>query len=158
MLNFKATLKPDHERHEGVRPIQIFAMRVAYLLVLITVGNIAWSRIFPHQGGWDPLVAAALSMWAGSSVLSFFGLINPLRWLPLLLFEIAYKTIWLATGPYPRWASNQRAGSPDEPMTQAYFWVFRPIVAMPWGHVVRTCVLPARISRKAISETAPTGR
>jgi hypothetical protein len=133
-------------------------MRVAYLLVLITVGNIAWSRIFQHEGGWDPLVAAALSMWAGSSVLSVFGLINPLRWLPLFLFEIAYKTIWLAIVAYPLWASNQLAGSPAEPMTRAFLWVILPIVAMPWGHVVRTYVLPARISRKAISETAPTGR
>jgi len=150
MFNVKATLTPDHERYEGVRPIQIFAMRVGYVLVFVTVGNVAWSRILQHEGGWDPLVAAALSMWAGSSVLSVFGLIHPLKWLPLVLFEIAYKSIWLVIVAYPLWSSDQLAGSPAEAMTYAFLWVVVPVVAMPWGYVLRAYVLPSRMARRGV--------
>jgi hypothetical protein len=150
MFNLKATLTPDYERYDGVRPIQIFAMRVGYVLVVVTVGNVAWSRILQHEGGWDPLVAAAVSMWAGSSVLSIFGLIHPLKWLPIVLFEIAYKSIWLAIVAYPLWSSAQLAGSPAEGLTYAFLWVVVPIVAMPWGHVFRTYVLPSRVARRGI--------
>ena len=150
MFDIKAALTPDHARYEGVRPIQIFAMRVGYVLVLVTVGNIAWSRILQHQGGWDPVVAAAMSMWAGSSVLSVFGLIHPLRWLPIVLFEIAYKSIWLAIVAYPLWSSDRLSGSPAEAMTYAFLWVVVPIGATPWGYVLRTYVLPSRAARRGV--------
>jgi hypothetical protein len=150
MFNVKATLTPDHQRYEGVRPLQIFAMRVGYVLVVVTVGNIAWSRILQREGGWDPLTAAALSMWAGSSVLSVFGLINPLKWLPIVLFEITYKSIWLVIVAYPLWSTDQLAGSPAEGMTYAFLWVVVPVVAMPWGYVLRTYLLPSRIAHKGI--------
>ena len=150
MFSIKATLTPDHERYEGVRPIQIFAMRVGYALVLVTVGNIAWSRILQHEGARDPLVAAALSMWAGSSVLSVFGLIHPLKWLPIVLFEIAYKSIWLVVVAYPLWSSDRLSGSPAEAMTYAFLWVVVLVVAMPWGYVLRTYVLPSRVARRGV--------
>ena len=150
MFSIKSSLTPDYERYEGVRPIQIFAMRVGYVLVLVTVGNIAWSRILQHEGGWDPLVAAAVSMWAGSSVLSVFGLINPLKWLPLVLFEIAYKSIWLVVVAYPLWSSDQLTGSPAEGLTYTFLWVVVPILAMPWGYVLRTYVLPSRMASRGI--------
>ena len=150
MFDIKAALTPDHARYEGVRPIQIFAMRVGYVLVLVTVGNIAWSRILQHQGGWDPVVAAAMSMWAGASVLSVCGLIHPLRWLPIVLFEIAYKSIWLAIVAYPLWSSDRLSGSPAEAMTYAFLWVGVPVVAMPWGYVLRTYVLPSRAARRGV--------
>ena len=150
MFSIKASLAPYYERYEGVRPIQIFAMRVGYVLVFVTVGNVAWSRILQHEGGWEPLVAAAVSMWAGSSVLSVLGLIHPLKWLPIVLFEIAYKSIWLVIVAYPLWSSDQLAGSPAEGLTYAFLWVVVPIVAVPWGYVLRTYVLPFRIARRGV--------
>src|SRR5262245_29209404 len=94
-FSVKAVFARDFERYEGVRPIQIYLMRLGYVLVIALVGNIAWSAIFTHEGEWDPLQAVAISMWAGSSVLSVFGFFKPLKWIPLVLFEIAYKSIWL---------------------------------------------------------------
>ena len=112
--------------------------------------DISWTRLLAHEGPWDPLVAAALSMWAGSSILSVFGLIHPLKWLPLVLFEIAYKSIWLIIVAYPLWSTNQLAGSPAEAMTQQFLPVIFPILVMPWGYVLRTYLSPRRIPRKAM--------
>ena len=105
-------------------------------------GNISWSAILTHEGAWDPLSAVALSMWAGSSVLSVLGLVNPLRWIPLVLFEIAYKTIWLGVVAYPLWTMNQLVGSPAEDMALSFVPVVFPILVMPWGYVWRTYVWP----------------
>ena len=74
-FDVKAIFAPNYERYEGVRPIQIYLMRLGYLLVVLLVGNISWSAILTHEGAWDPLRAVALSMWAGSSALSVLGLI-----------------------------------------------------------------------------------
>jgi len=147
-FNAKAIFARDFERYEGVRPIQIYLMRLGFLLVIVLVGNIAWSNIFTHEGDWDALQAVALSMWAGCSVLSVFGLINPLRWIPLVLFEIAYKSIWLLVVAYPMWSTGRLAGSRAEDIALSFLPVILPILAMPWGYVWRTHVWPNRLSRK----------
>jgi hypothetical protein len=79
-------------------------------------------------------------MWAAYSVLSIFALINPLRWLPIVMFEIFYKIIWLVIVAYPLWSTNQLAGSPAEGMTHAFVWVILPIVAMPWTYAFKNYV------------------
>jgi hypothetical protein len=137
MFSIKRLFKPDYERYEGVRPINIYLLRLLFLLVVIFVGSDSWSTIIKHQGQWDHVRAAAVCMWAAYSVLSIFGLLNPLKWLPIVMFEIFYKLIWLAIVAYPLWSRNQLAGSPAEEMTYAFLWVILPIVAMPWTYAFK---------------------
>jgi hypothetical protein len=124
-------------------------MRLGFLLVIVSVGSISVSNLLGHEGDWDPVRAAALSMWAATSILSVFGLINPLRWIPLFLFEIAYKSIWLAVVAYPLWAEGRLAGSPAEDLALSFLPVIFPIIAMPWGYVFRTYVRPHRYHEAA---------
>jgi hypothetical protein len=147
MSSLTAVFKPDHERYEGVRPINIYLLRLLFLLVVIFVASDSWSTILRHEGPWDHVRAAATCMWAAYSVLAIFGLFHPLRWLPVVLFEIFYKVIWLVIVAYPLWSTNQLAGSPAEGMTHAFLWVILPIVAVPWGYAFRTYLWPARKSR-----------
>ena len=147
MASLTAAFKPDHERYEGVRPINIYLLRLLFLLVVIFVASDSWSAILQHEGPWDHVRAAAVCMWAAYSVLAIFGLLQPLRWLPLVLFEIFYKVIWLVIVAYPLWSTNQLAGSPAEGMTHAFLWVILPIVAVPWGYAFRTYLWPAKKNR-----------
>lgn len=147
MPSLTAVFKPDHERYEGVRPINIYLLRLLFLLVVIFVASDSWSAILQHEGPWDHVRAAAVCMWAAYSVLAIFGLLQPLRWLPLVLFEIFYKVIWLVIVAYPLWSTNQLAGSPAEGMTHAFLWVILPIVAVPWGYAFRTYLWPAKKNR-----------
>ena len=147
MPSLTAVFKPDHERYEGVRPINIYLLRLLFLLVVIFVASDSWSAILQHEGPWDHVRAAAVCMWAAYSVLAIFGLFQPLRWLPLVLFEIFYKVVWLVIVAYPLWSTNQLAGSPAEGMTHAFLWVILPIVAVPWGYAFRTYLWPAKKNR-----------
>ena len=147
MPSMKAIFKPDYERYEGVRPINIYLLRLLFLLVVVFVASDSWSAMLKHQGQWDHVRAAAVCMWASYSVLSIFGLINPLKWLPIVMFDIVYKIIWLVIVAYPLWSTGQLAGSPAEGMTRAFVWVILPIVAMPWAYAFRTYVWPSRKNR-----------
>ena len=149
MFTITAIFKPDHERYEGVRPINIWLLRLLFLLIVLFVVSDSWSAILNHKGPWDPVKAAAVCMWAAYSVLSIFGLINPLRWLPLVMFEIFYKLIWLVIVAHPLWSTNKLAGSPAEEMTYAFVWVILPIVAMPWSYAIRTYFRPLTKNRSA---------
>jgi hypothetical protein len=144
-MRIPAVLKPDYERYEGVRPVNVYLLRLLFLLVFLFVGYDSWTYILSHKGSWDHVKAAAFCMWASYSLLSIIGVFHPLKMLPLVMFAIIYKIVWLIIVAYPLWSANQLAGSPAEGMTNAFLWVVLPIVAMPWKYAVDQYVLYRKI-------------
>lgn len=137
---FRSIFRPDYERHEGVRKINIYLLRLAFALTFLFVGADSWTYIFTHQGPWDHVKAVAFCVWASYSALSFLGIIHPLKMLPLMLFQIAYKVLWLIVVAYPLWSANQLTGSPAEEMARTFLWVALPILAVPWKYVFKKYV------------------
>jgi hypothetical protein len=150
MFWIKKIFGPDYERYEGVYRINIYLLRLLYLLMIIFVGSDSWTAIITHQGPWDHLKAVAFCVWAAYSTLSILGLINPLKMLPIILFEIFYKSIWLVIVAYPLWTKHQLVGSPAEQLTYAFLWLPLPLLAMPWGYAFRTYLsFPKRMRASA---------
>ena len=136
----KKIFKPDYQNWEGVAPYKIYLLRGLYILMFLFLGKDAWTFIFTHKGTWDPAEAMNFTVWASYSVLAFFGLLYPLRMLPIVMLEILYKSIWLIIVAYPLWASNRLAGTPAEGMTYVFALVLLPIVAMPWKYYFKRYV------------------
>ncbi len=139
--------KPDHEHYEGVYRINIYLLRLLYLLMLLFLGIDSWTHILTFKGSWDPVEAAAWCVWASYSALSVLGIIHPLKMLPLVLLEIFYKVLWLIVVAYPLWSTNQLPGSPAEEMTYAFLWVALAIIAVPWKYVFKNYVLKPKESK-----------
>jgi hypothetical protein len=146
-MRFFAIFQPGYGRYDDVRPINIYLLRLLFLLIFVFVGNDSWTTILRHEGSWDPVKAAAFCMWAAYSLLSIIGVFYPLKLLILVLFEIIYKIVWLIIVAYPLWWAGKLAGSPAEGMTEAFLWVVLPIVAMPWKYAFNTFVLN-RVQRR----------
>lgn len=53
---------------------------------------------FPESAGWRVLVGA---LWTGIMVLSALGLRDPMRYSPVLLLQLIYKTLWLVIFALP---------------------------------------------------------
>jgi hypothetical protein len=138
-FSFKAIFQPG-ARYEGVRPIQIYLLRVVFILMFFVLGKNTWTHILTHQGTWDPMEAVAWCVWTAFATLAVLGIIRPLKMLPILLLEIFYKVLWLLIVAYPLWSAGTLAGSSAEHATSAFLWVILPIVAMPWGYAFRSYV------------------
>ena len=63
---------------------------------------------------------------------------------PCNMFAVFYKTLFLIFMSYPMWRAGTLAGSPAEEMTSAFLWTPLALIAVPWGYVLRTYVLPRR--------------
>jgi len=154
-MKLRTLLTPDDERYEGVRPINIFFLRVIYLLMCSMMALTAWSSILDHQGAWEPYRAMATCVWAAYGSLALLGLLRPLRMLPVVLFMIFYKTLWLAIVAYPLFRAGTLAGSSAEELT--YIFLAAPVFALcvPWGYVVRHFVfVPKRVPKVALARPA----
>ena len=128
------------ERYEGVRRINIYLLRLLYILMFFVLGKVTWTAILTHQGPWDPTDAVAWSVWTAFATLAGLGFIRPLKMLPILLLEIFYKVLWLIIVAYPLWSTGSLAGSAAQATTASFLWVILPIVAVPWGYAFTTYV------------------
>jgi hypothetical protein len=137
----KYIFSPNFETYEGVRPIHIYILRFLYFLMLAFVATDAWGMILNHEGQIDRFRGMALSVWAAYATLSVFGLLQPLRWLPIVLFMIFYKTLWLIVVALPLWRVNELVGSPAEEMASIFIAAPFLIVIVPWNYVFTKFVL-----------------
>jgi hypothetical protein len=123
------------DQYECVRRINIYLLRLVFILMFFVLGRDTWTHILKHQGAWKPEVAMAWCVWTAFATLAGLGIIRPLKMLPILLLEIFYKVLWLVIVAYPLWSAGTLAGSSAESTTSAFLWVILPIVAVPWGYV-----------------------
>ncbi len=112
---------------------RLYLLRAMYL-VLVIGGAVAF---LPQLIGHEPTARGVIpSMLGGLWVLACFGLRYPLEMLPILLFELAWKTIWLIDYGLPQW----RAGVHTTQFTEdfkaiALGMILIPII--PWGYAFR---------------------
>jgi hypothetical protein len=113
--------------------VRLYVLRATYLLLVIGGGIVFLPQLFGHE----PTARGVIpSMLAAVWLLACFGLRYPVQMLPLLLFEVAWKTIWLVDYGIPQW----RAGVNTEQFKgdfQAIAMVVIFIPAIPWGYVYR---------------------
>jgi hypothetical protein len=126
------------ERHDGVLWINIGLLRLLYILMFFVLGRTTWTTVLTHQGPWVPQEAIVWCVWTAFATLAGLGIIRPVKMLPIILLEIFYKVMWLVLVAYPLWSRGALAGSAAEGTTAAFLWVLLPIIAVPWGYVLRT--------------------
>ena len=141
MRIIKYIFTPNYEKYEGVRPINIYLLRVLYFLMFVGVGLQTWGTIINHQGPWDHTKAVAFCVWAAYPTLSIFGLLRPLQWLPIMIFMIFYKTLWVIAVAYPLWRAGALAGSPAEEMARIFVWAPVISIIVPWVYVFKNYVM-----------------
>lgn len=71
--------KPDYQKFEGVRPINIYVLRLFFALIFFMMGYSAWTHIFSHKGTWEPINAVTWCIWAAYAIISIFGIYNTLK-------------------------------------------------------------------------------
>jgi hypothetical protein len=142
-INSLAILDRDARNH-GVRRINILGLRVIYALMFFMLGQTVWTHIANHTGPWEADDAMAWSVWAAFSLLAGLGIIHPLKMLPILLLEIAYKVLWLVLVALPLWSTGSLKGAPEQYQTMVFIGVIVPIFLVPWGFVWRTFIVLER--------------
>ena len=140
-MNLLYPFRSDPLRHDGVRPINIWGLRALYLLMLVFVAPTAWGVLLAHEGAWQqPVAAVAWAVWATYPALAVFGLLQPLRWLPLMFFALGYKSIWLYFVALPQWLAGTLHGTTAE-IAASFAALPLLVLLIPWSYAWRTYVL-----------------
>ena len=78
-------------------------MRFLFLLMAGFMGAMyVWPQLLFDWAEWDMNRGLAKSMLAALALMSLWGVRYPMQMLPLMLYEVAWKTIWLILIAGPR--------------------------------------------------------
>ena len=81
---------------------------------------------------WDGVVDSVL---AAVSIVALIGLRYPLQMLPLLLFELLWKSIWLLSFAWPLWSTGDIDAGTRETIKACLMGIVIFPISIPWGYV-----------------------
>ncbi len=123
----------DSAPEGGVSLFRLYVLRAMYLVLAVGLGAMIVPEILGHALTSRGVIPSLLgAVW----LLAFLGLKYPLAMLPLLLFEFAWKTIWMLAYGLPQWSAGQYPPTFAEDSFNIAFGAVLLLV-IPWGHVWR---------------------
>jgi len=120
-----------------VSKYRIYALRAMYLLVVIGLALSVWPDVFTAEKPFASLSSAQTvqtSMLGAFWLLCALGVRYPLQMLPILMWELIWKTIWLVTVPLPLYLN----GNFDDklmPNVIAIGMVVLVYLVLPWSYI-----------------------
>ena len=119
---------------------RMYALRAVYLYLVVGLAVTRWPAFVQRDEPLPLMDGVVDAMLVALSVLFLIGIRYPVAMLPVLLFEAAWKLLWLATVALPLWAGDRLTPAFGE-MAFLLSWVAPVLLVMPWGYVVRRYVL-----------------
>jgi len=114
---------------------RLYALRAGYLLIAVGLAATVWPIVITHSPQWPLMNSVACSLLAAVSVLAAVGIRYPLQMLPVLLFEIVWKGIWLIAVALPLWSASQIDARTSETVRDCLFGAIL-IPLIPWRYVI----------------------
>jgi hypothetical protein len=109
-------------------------LRLGYAFIGVGIALTRWPSLVLDARSLSVMEGVVLSMLTAMSLLTFLGLRYPVRLLPVLLFEVAWKLIWIAAVAVPRMVSGDLTGRAGEVFVNCCFVVV-VLAVIPWRYV-----------------------
>jgi hypothetical protein len=113
---------------------RLYALRTGYLLLGAGLAVTEWPSFLRGSQSWPLMESVVTCMLAALSILAFVGIRYPVQMLPLLLFESAWKLIWLAVVALPLWITD-RMDQATWNVAFACLFVVVVLAVIPWRYV-----------------------
>jgi len=120
--------------------IRLYTLRASYLVMAVGLGVTIWPVVLHHTNELAATKGPLLALLAGLGATAALGLRYPVQMLPVLLFELIWKAIYLAAFALPLWSAHQINAAVAENIKACLMVViFIPLI--PWRYVFAHYVL-----------------
>jgi len=132
------THSPITAEHRMTRPTRLplyrlNLMRIGYLVMGVGLAVYRWPLLL--QAPALPVAEGAIvCILTAMSLLAFLGLRYPVAMLPILVFEVAWKLLWLALVAAPHLIA-QDLDAATEKLLSSVLWVVIILAVTPWDYV-----------------------
>jgi hypothetical protein len=123
---------------QEVSLFRLYLLRGMYLLIGLGLGMTLWPSLIAKSGMAADADTVVMALLGALCVVCLLGLRYPLKMLPLLIFELLWKLIWVVAFALPLWRTDRLDVYGQETLFACMVGVVLVPLAIPWGHVVRT--------------------
>jgi hypothetical protein len=114
---------------------RLYVLRAFYLLICLGLASSFGPVMFQHTDLWAQRRGEMAAMLSSLSILCLLGLRYPLQMLPLLIFELVWKTIWILAIAYPLWLRGAMTPGVEESLFACLMGVVLTPLALPWRYI-----------------------
>ena len=134
-----ATARTAVDEELSTRRLNI--MRFGYAFMGLGLAIVKWPLLIQDAASLPLMDGVVTCLLTAMSLLAFLGLRYPVRMLPILLFDVAWKVLWIAVIAAPHLVADDMSAATREVLFSCSFVVII-IAVIPWGdvwrHYVRT--------------------
>ena len=116
-----------------VSMFHLYGLRILYVLIALFL----LSSVAPLLASPPPtmMTGAARALFVALGLLAALGVRYPLRMLPIMLFELAWKALWLAFIGLPLWSAGRLDDANMETFWNVAIGLPLVLVVIPWRYV-----------------------
>jgi hypothetical protein len=120
----------------GLSLVRLYMLRFCYLVMASGLGIVIWPSVIAHTSEFAMKYGVRCSLLAGLGAMAALGLRYPVKMLPVLLFEILWKAIYLIAFALPLWRAHQmNEAVAADVFAVSVVVIFLPMV--PWWYALR---------------------
>lgn len=119
-----------------VSNVRLYLLRAMYLLMAIGLGITVWPGILV-PGDVSHMGSVVRSVLGALALMSLWGLRHPLAMLPILLFELTWKVIWVVAFGIGPWLDGTIDPARQQTLLDCLMGVVLVPIAIPWGFLLR---------------------
>jgi hypothetical protein len=108
-------------------------MRIGYAFMGVGLALVKWPVLFQNPQTLPVFEGVVACLLTAMSLLAFLGLRYPVRMLPILLFEVIWKVIWIAAVAVPHLLAGDMDDAARKVLVNCSFVVV-VIAVSPWRH------------------------
>ena len=119
-----------------VSTFRLYLLRATYLLLVVGLGFQIWPGILDPPKDLEHMRGVVRSLLGAVSLLAVLGIRYPVKMLPLLFFELVWKSIWIVAFGLPLWSAGQLDPDTRETMKACLMGIVLIPLVIPWRYVL----------------------
>jgi len=119
---------------------RLYLLRATYALIGVGLAAMIWPGIINATADVEHMRGVVRSLLGAVSLLALVGIRYPLTMLPLLLFELVWKSLWIVAFGLPLRAAGALTAATQSTWNDCLISIPLFLVVIPWGYVWRNYV------------------
>lgn len=121
--------------------LRLYVLRATYFMIFLFLTTQIFPKVIMRGTEYPHMSGVARALLAALGLVALLGVRYPIRMMPILLFELAWKTIWVLAIGLPLRMANRLDAAQAETFIDCTFGVVLCLIVIPWPYVFRTYLL-----------------
>lgn len=154
-MKFRVLRKGVHNMPE-VSAFRLYLLRAMYAYMFVGLAIFKWPEILNPPPGLSNDGSVVGSVLGACSLLALLGIRYPLKMLPLLFFELLWKSMWVLGWGLPLSFTQQMEPATQKTLIGCLMGIVLVPLATPWGYVFKQYVkVPGDPWGKQVTVSSP---